>query len=176
MFSRVALVPEERLGLVILTNSMTSLPVALMYRILDAYLVDGERDWSNELLELSERRRTRRSQRLEELKAGRVTGTRPSLELEAYTGRYGGELYGEATVTLEDGKLVMQFIPAPDLVADLGHWHYDTFEIDWRQSFPWFDWGTVKFELDKLGNVVEMKVDVPNEDLWFTELKFEKRE
>jgi hypothetical protein len=34
----------------------------------------------------------------------------------------------------------------------------------------------VQFLLDKMGEVVEMKVDVPNEDLWFTELEFKRKD
>ena len=41
MFSRVAMVPEENLAMVILTNSMTGLPDALSYRVLDMYLSYG---------------------------------------------------------------------------------------------------------------------------------------
>ena len=37
MYSRVALVPEEILGVVILTNSMSWISTALTYQILDAY-------------------------------------------------------------------------------------------------------------------------------------------
>ena len=44
MTAQAAFVPEEKLGLVILTNrSGTSLPTALTYRIIDAYLKATER-------------------------------------------------------------------------------------------------------------------------------------
>lgn len=176
MFSRVALVPEENLGLVILTNSNTNLPVALTYRILDAYLGGAERDWSEEFLERSKRGRERSEEERVEFESARVANTRPSLPLEAYTGSYGGPMYGDATVALADGHLVVRFLPNPDLTGDLTHWHYDTFEVEWRHEFPWFGKGTVQFLLDKTGKVVEMKVDVPNEDLWFTELEFKRKE
>jgi len=51
MYSRVALVPEQSLGLVVLTNSMTSISSALSMRVLDAYLGGAPRDWSQEYLE-----------------------------------------------------------------------------------------------------------------------------
>ena len=50
MISHVALVPEENLGLVILTNSTNYLPSALMYKTIDYMLDIGERDWSTEFL------------------------------------------------------------------------------------------------------------------------------
>lgn len=174
MFSRVALVPEEGLGVVVLTNSMTSLPVALAYRSLDAYLGGAERDWTAEYLQRAEEARKRKAERRRRFAEARVEGTSPSLPLQDYTGTYGGPMYGDARVTLEDGGLVVSFLPNPDLVGDLTHYHFDTFVIEWRRDFAWFDEGTVQFLLDTSGAVREMKIDVPNEDLWFHELEFKK--
>ena len=175
MFSRVVLVPEENLGIVILTNGMTNLQTALAYRTLDAYLGGEAKDWSAVLLEQSQRARESRQRYWEKFEAKRVTGTRPSKPLEGYTGTYGGPMYGDATVTVEGGRLVVSFRPNPDLVGDLSHWHYDTFVIEWRKQFAWFGKGTVQFLMDARGEVAEMKIDVPNEDLWFTELEFKKK-
>jgi CubicO group peptidase (beta-lactamase class C family) len=175
MYSRVVLVPEENLGMVILTNSMTSLPTALSYRILDAYLGGAERDWSSELLADDSRGKERWADRWAQWERERVPNTTPSLALDQYAGTYGGALYGDATVTLENGALVLRLLPNPDMVADLSHWHHDTFLIEWRHEFPWFDRGWAQFALDRTGNVEEMKLDIPNEDFWFTELEFRKR-
>jgi CubicO group peptidase (beta-lactamase class C family) len=176
MFSRVTLVPEEELGLVVLTNSMTNLPTAIAYRILDAYLGGEERDWTEQLAAIAENNRENDAEERAEFESARVEGTSPSHPLEAYTGTYGGPMYGDATVTVEDGRLVVSFIPNPDLVGDLTHRHFDTFVIEWRQDFAWFDEGTVQFLLDPAGDVVEMKIDVPNDDFWFYELEFKKKE
>lgn len=176
MFSRVALVPDENLGIVVLTNSMTNLPVAVTYTILDAYLGGEQADWTAHFLERAEHARERRAERRAKFAAERVEDTSPSLQLADYTGTYGGPMYGDATVTLEDGHLAVSFLPNPDLVGDLTHHHFDTFVVEWRRTFAWFDEGTVQFILDPSGDVLEMKVDVPNEDLWFYELEFKKRE
>lgn len=176
MYSRVVLVPEERLGMVILTNSMTSLPTALSYRILDAYLGGPERDWSAELLAEDRRGSERWAERWAQWERERVPNTTPSLPPEDYTGTFGGPLYGDATVTVENGGLVLRLLPNPDLVGDLTHWHHDTFQVAWRHDFPWFGRGWVQFVLDRGGSVVELKVDVPNEDFWFHELEFRKRD
>jgi CubicO group peptidase (beta-lactamase class C family) len=175
MYSRVVLVPEEGLGMVILTNSMTSLPTALSYRILDAFLGGAERDWSAEFLAGDERGAERWAARWVQWERERQPNTTPSLPLEGYTGTFGGELYGDATVTLENGGLVLRLLPNPDMVADLTHWQHDTFLIEWRHAFPWFGRGWAQFLLDPSGEVVEMKLDVPNEDFWFNELEFKRR-
>ena len=176
MFSRVVLVPEENLGVVILTNSMTSLPTALAYRTLDAFLGGEPKDWSGEFREQSQRTNESRQRYWEKFEVERATDTRPSKPLEGYTGTYGGAMYGDATVAVEDGHLFVSFQPNPDLVGDLSHWHYDTFVIEWRRQFAWFGKGTVQFVMDARGEIIEMKMDVPNDDLWFTELEFKKKE
>jgi CubicO group peptidase (beta-lactamase class C family) len=176
MFSRVALVPEEDLGIVVLTNAMTGMQTALTYRIVDAYLGGEERDWSAEYLERSASRPSTASAYWEELEAERVADTQPSHALEAYTGTYGGDLYGNAVVSEEDGRLVVQFVPNPDLRGALTHWQYDTFRVSWLQDFAWFGDGTVQFLMDARGEIVEMKIYVPNDDLWFQELEFVKED
>ncbi len=174
MFSRVVFVAEENLGMVILTNGMTSVQTALAYKILDTYLGGEDRDWSAEYLERSEQARLAKQKWWDNERSKRVSGTRPSLPLDGYIGTYAGKMYGQATVSLEDGGLVLRLLPNPDLVGDLTHWHYDTFLVTWRNRFAWFGEGWVQFIMDKAGDVEEMKIDVPNDDLWFTELEFVK--
>ena len=70
---------------------------------------------------------------------------------------------------------MLRLKPAGDFVADLEHLHYDTFLLTWRKDFPWFGKGTCRFLVDKRGRVEELKVDVTNEDFWFTELEFKRR-
>ena len=175
MYSRVVLVPEEGLGLVILTNSTTGISSALMYRFLDAYLGGQERDWAGDNLAGEKRGKSAFVDRQEKIWEGRVPNTQPSLSLGSYAGTYGGSMYGDATVTLEAGGLVLQFLPSPELVGDLKHLHYDTFVVEWRSDFPWFGIGTVQFVLDAAASVAEMKVEVPNDDFWFYELEFKRK-
>lgn len=99
----------------------------------------------------------------------------PALPLEAYAGTFGGPMYGDATISVEDGGLVLRLLPNPDLVADLSHLHHDTFLIEWRETFAWFGRGAATFLLDPLGEVTEVKLDVPNDDLWFDELELKRK-
>ena len=175
MFSRVALVPEEGLGVVILSNSMTGLPSALTYRVLDTFLRDEPRDWSATLLDSEMRSRERKQKRGERAEKERIQGTFPALPLEGYTGSYASELYGEVDVDLDRGALVLRFVPNPDMVADLHHLHYDTFVVEWRRPFPWFDKGTVQFVPSAKGSISQIKIDIPNDDFWFDELELYRR-
>lgn len=175
MYSQVALVPEEHLGVVVLTNAMTGVAPALVYRVLDAYLGGEPRDWSAEALPGWIESRRRFEARQDEAEQNRVAGTKPSLPLEGYAGTYGGDLYGDGEVTLEHGKLVLRLLPNPDLVADLEPLQYDTFLLRWRKNLAWFGKGTATFVLDRTGAVEQMKLDVPNDDLWFYELEMKRR-
>ena len=68
------------------------------------------------------------------MEEARVPDTKPSLPLSAYAGTYGGQMYGDARVTEENGRLVVRLLPSPNYVGDLEHWHFDTFRIKWRES------------------------------------------
>jgi CubicO group peptidase (beta-lactamase class C family) len=175
MFSRVVLVPEEGLAMAVFTNSMTSVATAITNTILDAYLGGAERDWISTMLPAWRAARSRFEARQDRFEEERVEGTNPSLPLDGYAGRYGGPMYGDATVSLEDGGLVLRLLPNPDLVADLTHLHHDTFLIEWRTTLAWFGKGAATFHLDPYGAVSEMKLDVPNDDFWFYELEMRRR-
>jgi CubicO group peptidase (beta-lactamase class C family) len=174
MFSRVVLVPEENLGMAVFTNSMTSISTAVTNMILDAYLGGEGQEWSRSMLAGWEAGRRGFEARQDRFEAERVEGTSPSVALGDYAGRYGGPMYGDATITVEDGGLVLRLLPNPDLVADLTHLHHDTYLIEWRNTFAWFGKGAATFLFDPYGAVTEMKLDVPNDDLWFDELELKR--
>ena len=109
----------------------------------------------------------------EELK--RNKDSNPTLALNEYAGLYGGDLYGNAKVTIENGELKLVFAPAPQFNSVLKHWQYDTFSIQFP-DFPSLPQGKVTFIINAMGKVDEMRVEVPNPDFDFTELKFKKFE
>lgn len=174
MFSHTLLVPGLKLGVVVLTNGMTGVAEAATTHVLDAFLGAPDTAWiADGVRRERESKERQRNQRLS-ADSTRVAGTKPSRPIASYAGTYGGPLYGDASVTLEGGRLVLRLLPNPDLVADLTHWHYDVFELKWRKSFPWFGSGKVQFILNERAVVTEMKVNVPNNDFWFDELEFRK--
>ena len=83
-------------------------------------------------------------------------------------------MYGDATIELDGDQLVLKLLPYPALVADLKHLHYDTFEIQWRSTFAWFEGGTAHFVADASGVFHKIELNVPNEDLFFHELKLKR--
>jgi hypothetical protein len=174
MISKLVLVPEEKLGFVILTNSINYLPTAIMYQILDAYTSTPKNDWSSLYYQYYERSHAMDKQDAQQMEDNRNKQSQYSLSLESYTGVYGGDVYGDVNVGLENGKLVLKLLPTPMFIGDLEHYQYNTFSISLRDIIN-LPKGTVNFILDAQGKVSEMVLDIPNPDFDFTELKFYKR-
>ncbi|HEY8166990.1 MAG TPA: serine hydrolase, partial [Gemmatimonadaceae bacterium] len=150
MNAMVGLMPEERLGIVVLTNMEgNALRESLMYRTFDRYLGAPDRDWSRVALAERAAIDSNEARDEREKEAKHVKGTRPTLPLDRYAGVYEDSFYGRAKVTMERGHLVLEL--APKQTGDLEHWHYDTFKVVWRDHRD----GTnlVTFSLDVLGNV-----------------------
>ena len=74
-------------------------------------------------------------------------------------------------ISKQGDDLKLDFEHSPDLSATLKHWHYDVFEIKWDVKHAWFNFGTVKFNLDNNLKVLGIDFDVPNDDIFFEELK-----
>jgi len=157
--SIVALIPEEHLGVIILTNMhTTSMHEALSYWIFDAFLRAPQEDWSAKFLEEQKDTEEKSLAERKRLEENRVRGTKPSLPLEQYTGSYENDVYGSATVSKENRRLIVRLSATPTCIGDLDHWDFDTFEARW--SDPVFERGFVKFILDGEGTVDQMKVRV----------------
>ncbi|MCT4581597.1 MAG: serine hydrolase [Flavobacteriales bacterium] len=174
MISRTVFVPELDFGFVILTNNSNSLPYALMYTILDEYIgVDKKHDWADMFLEFKTSRedRTKRLDYANEQK--RVPNTTTTLPLEKYTGMYHSEVYGDVEVKISHDKLVVQFTKTSIFKGYLTHWHYNTFQIEMKKV-PSLRKGKCSFIIDEMGEVEEMRIDIPNPDFNFRELKLKK--
>lgn len=171
MYSRVVMVPEAKLGIVVLTNSMTGLSGALSNYILDSYLGKVAPDWLDAALKREAEGEKEWNERRQSRLDARVSNTRPTLSQEAMLGSYFDPLYGTIEVRrAAGGGLELHFGPAPELDAKLSHWHYDTWKLEWNEAQAWFDFGTVQFVTDNNGEVLELRFDVPNDDIFFHEI------
>jgi CubicO group peptidase (beta-lactamase class C family) len=155
MSALVGMIPEEKLGVAILSNlNGNQLPWALLYRVFDAYLGRPPQDWSAKILATRRGLLERAMTAAKKLEEGQVKGTKPSLAPEQYAGAYQDEMYGEAKLIEEQGKLTLRY--SPTFSGALEHWHYDTFRVKW--SNPVLTEALVTFTLNAQGKVAEMKV------------------
>lgn len=170
MLTAVTLIPDEKLGVVVLTNGMKSPYAAATNYALELFLGITPRDWSANMLErVNSRQQT--DNRIANRKEKRVLDTKPSLPLDKYVGTYHSDMYGNINIKLISNELRMEFEHSEYLSATLRHWHYDVWEIVWDNTHAWFSFGTVKFNMDNNLKILGIDFDVPNNDIFFDELK-----
>lgn len=175
MYSRVTMIPEENLGVVVLTNSMTGVTNPVTMKAIDNILGIGNRDWSKEALPGAKKYGEYKDKRVAKRVDARVPGTAPTVEMANFSGSYFDAFFGEVKVKVENKNLVMKFENAPHLNADLSHWHFNTYKLDWKEVHAWFDFGTAQFILDNNNKVIGIEFDVPNDDIFFEEIHLKKQ-
>lgn len=127
MVSNVCFVPEERLGIAILTNNDNqNLFEALRYQLLDAYLGMPWTDRSQQQLTSFREDMAAQLKEIDGWK-NRIKNNKPDLPLPAYTGSYKNQLYGTIRITQQGERLFIKFETHPDLTAildfmDNGEW------------------------------------------------------
>lgn len=158
MTSVLVLVPEKKLGVIVASNLFCTFRPAVMNYVLDAMLdIDRDKDWHDHYFEIFTSDKEDALERRHEIEARRVENTSPSLSLEAYAGTYHHNVYDNAEIRLSDeGQLVMQLWDDDEMVADLEHWHYNTFRAHWRN--PAMREKFITFDLDHFGEVNQLKV------------------
>lgn len=131
--SRVTLVPEAKLGIVVLTNQEEGAAFqAVTYRVLDALLDVPPTDWVAAYVESVKKGKGNADESWQKHVAARDAASRPSLALAKYAGTYRDVWYGDVGLALEGEKLVMRFSKTAQLVGELEHWQHDTFIVKWR--------------------------------------------
>jgi hypothetical protein len=146
----VNLVPEEKVGVVVLSNrDWNSLVWMLSYDVIDAYVAASEQVWLagekwDHWLKLGGPNAGDADLQLElaRLKESRRSDTKPSLPLDAYSGVFQTRMYSDLSLNAVDGRLVVKF---GDYTARLEHWEHDTF-YGHAVIEPFFDW-LVKFDV-----------------------------
>lgn len=161
--SIVAMLPEQRLGVVVLTNAETPAMYPIVWHVFDHYLgVNAIPDYltfygTNYDNSLEQTRRA-----LSQAAAARDSTSTPSLPLERYAQTYTDRWYGDIAVEMENGKLVIRFTKSPSLVGDMVHWQHDTWAVRWRDRTLRAD-AYITFSLDATGKIREARM-VPESD------------
>ena len=156
--SRVAMIPELRLGVVVLTNQESGLAFnAIAYRVLDHYLGVNAPDYVGIYEGLVAKHRAQRAELAATAAAARDSSSGPSLPLAGYAGTYRDAWYGDVTITEEDGKLVIRMTRTPSMVGNLEHWQHDTFVARWRDRELRAD-AYLTFSLNPDGSIAQAKM------------------
>ena len=131
--SRVMLVPEENLGVVVLTNGEEGGAFdAILYHVLDHYFHLPPTDWIAAFKAVKDKEEKDAAEEMKKSEGARAANSKPSLPLDKYAGVYNDAWYGPITIRMENGALTVNFEHTPGMTGDLQHWQYDTFKAHWR--------------------------------------------
>lgn len=163
MFSQVSMIPEEHLGVIVLTNQEESGAMsAITNHIFEHYLGVPSIDWIGAYRQTRDETLKKANDAEKKQIAERSPNARPSLEISRYAGEYNDAWYGKAVIAYESSKLTLRMTHTPSMVADLEPWHYDTFKAVFHdKTIP--D-AFVTFSLDSEGKIERMTM-VPTSDL-----------
>jgi CubicO group peptidase (beta-lactamase class C family) len=126
-YALLSLLPDENLGVVILTNLLDDDPVPEIaaYHIYDHLLGLNSIDWAKRFEERDEKQKAAEEDEHKKELSERKPNTHPSHELKDYAGRYENSGYGVITIQPQgDGfNATLNKLTFP-----LHHYHYDVFE------------------------------------------------
>ena len=183
-YSKVVLVPEEKLGIAILTNaesggSLNALQWQLLGRLVDK---DDKTDWIGAVASVEDEMHAKEKARLAKTSAARAAKSQPSLARIAYDGDYQDPWYGIASIKHVGGKQILSLSRTPDLTGELEHYQHDTFIVRWKERNFNAD-SYVTFALDHDGSIEHVKMKAVStetdfsydfHDLLFTPVKAAK--
>lgn len=135
MVSKVVLVPEENLAMVILTNQQSGYAFNAIYRqILNIYMQLPDKDWVTYYDQKRQENLAKEEARLQSVAKSMAKDSVPSLPLNEYAQTYKDNWYGDIHITQDSvtEQLVMQFGHTPELYGTLEHYQYNTFIVRWQ--------------------------------------------
>jgi hypothetical protein len=156
MASSLALVPDEHLGVVVLSNmSGNRAPEGVMFHVLQSYLGLPRRDVSAAMYTFIHKGDSQAAAASRKLAAAGHAGAKAPLPLADYAGTYSDPFYGTARVGQEGGHLVLRF-GNPQYVGDLQPWNGNTFRVRWRYRYHGDAY--ITFDVDALGKPTRLSV------------------
>ncbi len=112
--SRVMLVPEENLGVVVLTNAEQDGAFdSILYHVLDHYFHLPPTDWIAAFKSVKDTEEKEAAETMKKAVAARAADSKPSLPLEKYAGVYNDAWYGPITIRMENGRPGHHLRPHP---------------------------------------------------------------
>ncbi len=133
--TNVCFVPEENLGITILTNNDNqSFFEALRYQILDSYLGVPYTDRSRFLLNFFEQNMKTVNDSLSALQVRVNKKNTPPFKLEDYTGTYYNTVYGRIVIVKNENYLLCRFQHHPELVGVMEYMDNNEFQMKYTNA------------------------------------------
>ncbi|HET9744636.1 MAG TPA: serine hydrolase [Chitinophagaceae bacterium] len=154
----VTLVPEEKLGVIVLTNTdANNFYEALKWEIIDAYMKLPFRNYSSGMLNNYKMSEAELKKMVDLKKDTIQSKPAAALPLTSYTGEYTHELYGKMNITFENGDLIMRFEHHPKRYSKLEALGGNRFLSTWND--PLFGVNVLPFTVEN-GRVKSLTVRV----------------
>ena len=127
-YSLIALLPDDDLGVVVLTNVLGNhqIPEIVAYNVFDRLLGMTPVDWSTRFRQQQEKEQQAGDQAKSKSISNRQLGTHPSRDLKDYAGRYENPGYGIVEILPAGQDLTLKL---NRLSVPLRHFHYDLFQV-----------------------------------------------
>ena len=167
--SKCALIPEENVGIIVLTNDMSSVPTLMMYALADWVDEKPMNQWIDTFYDFKVKGAEREAERDKKRLEGKKDDPK-LLPLEDYAGRYRDEMYGDAVITLKGSELSIALEPTKELFAGkMQPWNDHAFSFE--HNDPFLPYGIVTFDVEK--DVIKgFTIELPNYDFHFNKLNF----
>ncbi|MBL8268641.1 serine hydrolase [Steroidobacter sp.] len=151
----VALLPEQKIGVAVLSNSPNrsgdtqAFNKVIAFGVLDRMLGSPSNHWSQQFLKRAKLAQSTARQKEDELQRARLPDAPPSLQLDQYVGDYEDRRHhsGPVSIRLQNGQLSLKFSGEGAFAGTLEPWHHDVFRLSARGS----PWGFASFTLDPAG-------------------------
>ncbi|MFH0990918.1 MAG: serine hydrolase [bacterium] len=155
--SRVAMIPELKLGISILTNQESGEAFnTIAFQILDYYL-GAQSNWLTLFKNLKTRNDSLTALAEVSVTKSKKADSNPSLPLQSYTGHYTDTWYGDLKISNDNGQLKIQMVPTPSLSGMLEHYQHDTFIARWSDPEMRAD-AFVTFSMLPDGSIEQIKM------------------
>ena len=164
----ISILPDDNLGVAILTNQITSIHYGITWEITDRLLGLEPIDWIGRVAEYENEVKKMGEEEGKNMLAMKVKDTNPSHSLESYCGEFYHPGYGTLKVELKDGKLAGFY---NHIAITVEHFHYDVFLAHFEIPSPQVNI-PLSFTADLMGNIskvlIPMDGNVP--EIEFTKL------
>jgi CubicO group peptidase (beta-lactamase class C family) len=153
----VGFIPAAQLGMVVLTNlGGTQLPEALLWYLNDLYFGNPRTDWSQVLYAMQQAQQEAARTSLGEP----PTTPAPALPLQAYTGTFHHQVYGDLVIETAGDSLTLTVGPRRVQMA-LRHWNRDTFRVSWPENDAYLGAsGLARFAIGPQGQPASITLDL----------------
>lgn len=155
MVSQVTLLPEKKLGIVILSNQQAfSALSAVTHEVLEDALELEDKDWVEEL---AKKHFASKQKAYANAKPDTPADYQPQLPTINYTGTLHDDWYGDVIIEQLDGKLRIDFTHTKRLKGTLEHYTGNTFIVKWDEKLLEAD-AFIRFDMGENNRVNSAKM------------------